>query len=209
MCTREDSTVRMAALPVADSSAVTGCVALPLFGRIFEGTCGTSEIPNDTSKSPSEGNGEVLSPSTSSYALVPSNQLFCLTGEQLNQFANVLVQKTVCSIISTIDRSVDKAVSRRLSPCLRAAVRRITGTNATGPTSDDKAKQVKMVVEVAATRNTSVFNACTIVMRDTKFRGGYSSSASLYGYCRDHAADIEVKIKGCNPKWNHPTRLRK
>lgn len=199
----------MVALPVTNSNSVAGCAAVPLFGRIFEDARGTSEIPESPSKSPSEGNCENFSLSTSTYTLVPSNQLFCLTGEQLNQFASTLIQKTASIIIPTIERSIDKAVSRRLSSSLRAAVRRINGTNASGPTSNDKAKQVKKVVEVAADRNTSVFNACKIVMRDNKFRDGYSSSSSLYGYCYDHGADIEVKIKGRNPKWNHPMRLRK
>ena len=209
MCIDDSTTMRMAASPVTESPAVTGCVAVPLFGRIFERAPETSNLENAASKSPNEGKCEIFSQGTSTYTLVPSNQLFCLTGEQINQFASTLIQKTASILIPTIERSIDKAVSRRLSSSLRAAVRRINGTNASGPTSNYKAKQIKMVVEVAADRNTSVFNACKIVIRDTNFKRGYSSSASLYGYCRDHAADIEVKIKGRNAKWNRPMRLRK
>lgn len=209
MCIDDSTTMRMAASPVTESPAVTGCVAVPLFGRIFERAPETSNLENAASKSPNEGKCEIFSQGTSTYTLVPSNQLFCLTGEQLNQLATILIQSTLTHFAPAIDRSINKAVSRHISPCLRAALRRINGTNATGPTSDGKAKQVKKVVEVAADRNTSVFNACKIVMRDNKFRDGYSSSASLYGYCYDHGADIEVKIKGRNAKWNHPMRLRK
>ena len=205
MCIDDSTPMRMAASPVTDSSAVTGCVAVPLFGRIFESTSETSNLENAASKSPNEGKGEILSPNDSRYSPVPSNQYICITAEQLMQFADFVAMRTVQSMSAKLDQTIDKSISRRLPSAMRATLRRVNGTNARGPSSKGKRKQVNKVIEYAATKNTSIHNACELAYRDLKPADGYKSEGALYCYCHDHEAAIEARILGKNPNWHSPT----
>ena len=105
----------------------------------------------------------------------------------------------------TIERSVDKSLSRRLPSIMRSTLRRVNGTNAKGPTSKGKSEQVDKVVEYAAHKNTSIHNACEIVARDFQSKDGYGSVGALYGYCHDHEETIRTRILGIKPDWRFRT----
>lgn len=204
----DSTTMRMATSPVTDSTTVTGCVAFPSFGRIVDRTLEPERdsqfIQKRASTSPSKGHDDtdiVSSAGARGYS-IPSQQLICFTPEELNLFAQSISEQTVLRMTEVIDPLIDKSISRHLRPIIHSAVRRMYGTNAKGPTSKGKQKQVQEVINTAASRNTSLLNACKIVFRDFKRKDGYKSARSLYCYCHDHEADIEAKIHGRNPSWN-------
>ena len=208
MCIDDSTTMRMATSPVTDSTTVTGCVAFPSFGRIVERTLDLERdsqfIQKRASTSPSKGHDDtdiVSSAGARGYS-IPSQQLICFTSEQLDHFANLIADQAVQRTIKVLDPLIDKSISRHLRPIMRSAVRSINGTNAKGPTSKDRRKQVQEVINTAAAKNTSLLNACKIVFRDFKRKDGYKSAMSLYCYCHDHEADIEIKIRSKNPNWN-------
>lgn len=204
MCIDDSTTMRMATSPVTDSTTVTGCVAFPSFGRIVDRTVETNQISNksaSTSPSKSHDDTDIVSSAGARGYSIPSQQLICFTPEEFNHFAQSISEQTVLSMMEVIDTLIDKSISRHLRPIMRSTVRRINGTNAKGPTSKGKQKQVKEVINTAASKNTSLLNACKIVFRDFKRKDGYKSAGSLYGYCHDHEADIRAKIRGRNPNW--------
>ena len=200
----DSTTMRMATSPVTDSTTVTGCVAFPSFGRIVDRTLEPERdsqfIQKRASTNPSKGpdDTDIVSSAGARGYSIPSQQLICFTPEELNLFAQSISEQTVLRMMGVIKPLIDKSISRTM----HSASRRMYGTNAKGPTSKGKQKQVQEVINTAAARNTSLFNACKIVFRDFKRKDGYISAESLYCYCHDHEADIEAKIHGRNPTWN-------